>query len=81
MYFAQFYDYAVGSNELIPACGVDGVMLLDGRWSFDHMIKSVVESGGGFKQYPAFDIQYSSSGRYSDGIPMSWKIFIRKEGD
>lgn len=87
MYFAQFYDYGVPDNNeyvnkpLIPACGTDAVMPLDGRMSFDNMIKMIMNSEGGFKKYPAFKIMKSPTKRYSDGKPVTGKIFIKRGED
>lgn len=87
MYFAQFYDYALtydkkyGEQTLIPACGTDAVMPLDGRMSFDNMIKMIMNSEGGFKKYPAFKIMKSPTKRYSDGKPVTGKIFIIRGED
>lgn len=78
MYFAQFFHHAVGSDELIPAPGADGIMLLDGRWSLDHMIRFVLESNGGFKQHPAFQLMKCPGRRISKAIPVSGLIFVRR---
>jgi len=70
--FAEFYHWNVGKSGIIPACGSDSVLPLDGRHGLPRAIKAAHDTAKR-RGYVAFRVCH---GTFTDNRPLTGLIKV-----